>query len=85
MFLTPTRIKGEVSSKGGRIQGETKPDSYTGRSSDPCLIQGEDDPVLIQGETKPDPYTGRTINPCRIQGETNDPTPMQKVFQIEHK
>ena len=66
MFLAPTRIKGEVSSKGGRIEGETKPDSYTGRSSDPCLIQGEDDPVLILGET-------------------NDPTPMQKVFQIEHK
>ena len=57
MFLTPTRIKGEVSSKGGRIEGETKPDSYTGRSSDPVLILGE----------------------------TNDPTPMQKVFQIEHK
>ena len=38
-------------------RGIWKPDTYTGRSSDPCRIQGGlGNPTLIEGETKPDPY-----------------------------
>ena len=70
MFLTPTRIKGEVSSKGGRIQGETKPDSYTGRSSDRSLpytgrrrsgsYSGRDETRPVYRENDQSlPYTGR--------------------------
>ena len=76
-----------------RIQGETKADSYTGRTINPCRIQGEmfltptrregevsSKSGRIQGGTKADTYTEKQPLCPSKKNCLQD-----KAFHIEHK